>query len=63
MNKHQLDYIPMKNKWRKSIRNCEDYNTFISLESDHGIIVATIVEYIMSERYESLVEAINMTAV
>ena len=53
----------MKKKWRKSIRNCEAYNTFISLESDHRIVVATIVEETMSERYAMLVEEINMTEV
>ena len=31
MTKHQLDYILVRKKWRKNIRNCEAYNTFISL--------------------------------
>ena len=63
MTKHQLDYILVNNKWRKSIRNCEAYNTLISLELYHIMVVTTIVEETMSERYEILVEAINMTAV
>ena len=40
MTKHQLDYILVRKKWTKSIRNCEAYNTFISLRSDHRIVVA-----------------------
>ena len=30
-------------KWRKSIRNYEAYNAFISLGSDHRIVVANII--------------------
>ena len=41
--KHQIDYIIVRKKWRKSIRNCEAYNTFISLESDHRIVVANVI--------------------
>ena len=108
MMKHQLDYILVRNKWSKSIKNCEAYNTFISLGSDHRIIVSNVIlslraskqiakrrpkyvwsdlrdqaklqeryavgvrnnvniqgldEETMSERYERLVEAINVTAV
>ena len=42
MTKHQVDYILVRNKWRKSIRNCEAYNTFLSLRSDHRIVVANL---------------------
>ena len=42
MMKHQLDYILVRKKWRKSIRNCEAYNTFISLGSYHRIVVANV---------------------
>ena len=41
--KHQIDYIIDRKKWRKSIRNCEAYNTFISLGSDHRIVVAKVI--------------------
>ena len=41
--KHQIDYIIVRKKWRKSIRNCEAYNTFISLGSGHRIVVAKII--------------------
>ena len=41
--KHQIDYIIVRKKWRKSIRNCEAYNTFISLGSDHRIVVAKVI--------------------
>ena len=42
MTKQQLDYILVRKKWRKSIRNCEAYNIFISLGSDHRIVVANV---------------------
>ena len=42
MTKHQLDYILVRHKWRKSIRNCEAYNTFIYLGSDHRIVVVNV---------------------
>ena len=41
--KNQIDYIIVRNKWRKSIINCEAYNTFISLGSDHIIVVAKVI--------------------
>ena len=41
--KHQIDYIIVRKKWNKSIRNCEAYNTFISLGSDHRIVVAKVI--------------------
>ena len=41
--KHQIDYIIVRKKWRKIIRNCEAYNTFISLGSDHRIVVAKVI--------------------
>ena len=42
MTKHQLDYILVRKKYRKSIRNCEAYNTLISLGSEHRIVVANV---------------------
>ena len=108
MTKHQLDYILVRKKFKERIRNCEAYNTFISLRSDHRIVVANVTlslraskqiaklkpkyvwrdlrdqdtlqeryavevrnkfniqgldEETISEMYERLVEAINMTAV
>ena len=42
MTKHQLDYILVRKKWRKSIRNYEVYTTFISLGSDHRIVVVNV---------------------
>ena len=42
MTKHQLDYILVRKKWRKSLRNCEPYYTFINLGSDHIIVVANL---------------------
>ena len=41
--KHQIDYNIVRKKWRKSVRNCEAYNTFISLGSDHRIVVAKVI--------------------
>ena len=40
--KHQLDYILVRKKWKKSIRNCEAYNTYISLGSAHRIVVVNV---------------------
>ena len=40
---HQIDYIIVRKKWRKSIRNCEAYNTLISLGSYHRIVVAKVI--------------------
>ena len=42
MTKLQLEYILVRNKWRKSIRIYEAYNNFISLGSDHTIVVANV---------------------
>ena len=42
MMKLQLDYILVRKKCRKIIRNCEAYNTFISLGSDHRLVVANV---------------------
>ena len=46
MNKeHNLDiyiFVPIRNKWRNSVKNCEAYSTFSSIGSDHRIITATI---------------------
>ena len=42
MTKHKLDYILVRKKLRKSIRNFGAYNTFIFLRSDHGIIEANV---------------------
>ena len=35
--KAQLDYILINKKWRNSALNCEPYNTFTSVNSDHRI--------------------------
>ena len=46
MNKeHNLDiyiFVPIRNKWRNSVKNCEAYSTFSSIGSDQRIITATI---------------------
>ena len=40
--KSQLDYIIVNNKWINSARNCEAYNTFEGVYSDHRIVTATL---------------------
>ena len=42
MTKHKSDYLLVRNKWRKRIRNCEARNTFIYLGSDHRLVVANV---------------------
>ena len=38
--KCQIDYIVINNKWKNSALNCEAYNTFCSVGSDHRIVTA-----------------------
>ena len=38
----QLDYIPVRKKWRNSIHNAEAYNSFSSVKSDHRVLCARI---------------------
>ena len=40
--KSQLDYIIVNNKWINSAKNCEAYNTFECVYSDHRIVTATL---------------------
>ena len=40
--KMQVDYIMVRNKWRNSTKNCEVYNSFSSIGSDHRILTAKI---------------------
>ena len=40
--RRQLDYILVRKKWRNSVLNCEPYNTFGSVGSDHRVIGAKI---------------------
>ena len=40
--KSQLDYIIVNNKWINSARNCEAYNMFECVYSNHRIVTATL---------------------
>ena len=40
--KSQIDYILVNRKWKNSIHNCEAYNSFSSLGSDHRLLTAKI---------------------
>ena len=40
--KTQVDYIMLRNKWRNSTKNCEAYNNFSSIGSDHRILTSKI---------------------
>ena len=39
---HQLDYIFVRSKWKNSVTNCEAYNTFGTLFSDHRVVTAKV---------------------
>ena len=39
---HQLDYILIRSKWRRSVTNCEAYGSFSSLYSDHRVVTANV---------------------
>ena len=40
--KTQIDYILVNKKWKNSIHNCESYNSFSSVGSDHRIVTAKV---------------------
>ena len=40
----------VRTKWRNSIRNCEDYNRFYSIGSDHRIISTKIKLSLRAQR-------------
>ena len=40
--KSQIDYILVNRQWKNSIHNCEAYNSFSSLGSDHRLLTAKI---------------------
>ena len=40
--KLQIDFLIINKKWKNSVKNCREYNSFISLASDHHIISADI---------------------
>ena len=39
---HQIDYVLVRSKWSNSVKNCEAYSSFSSLNSDHRIVTATV---------------------
>ena len=40
--KSQVDFILVNKKWKNSVKNCEAYNTFSSMGSDHRIVSAKV---------------------
>ena len=40
--KTQVDYITINKKWKNSVHNCQSYNSFSSLGSDHRVVTAKI---------------------
>ena len=40
--KSQVDYILINTKWKNSALNCEAYNTFSTVGSDHRIVTAKL---------------------
>ena len=41
-NKSQIDYITIIRKWKNSLHNCEAYNSFSSIGSDHRLLTTKI---------------------
>ncbi len=41
-SKKQIDYILINRKWRNSAMNCEAYNSFATINSDHRIVTAKV---------------------
>ena len=39
---HQIDYILVRTKWRRSVTNCEAYSSWGSLDSDHRVVTADV---------------------
>ena len=39
---HQIDYILVRTKWRKSVTNCEAYSSFSSIYSDHSVLTVNL---------------------
>ena len=40
--KSQVDYIMINKKWKNSVHNCEAYNTFSSMGSDHRVVTSKL---------------------
>ena len=40
--KSEIDYILVNTKWKNSALNCEAYNTFSTVGSDHRIVTAKL---------------------
>ena len=41
-HKSQVDFILVNKKWKNSVKNCEAYNSFSSMGSDHRIVTAKV---------------------
>ena len=41
-SKTQVDYIMVNKKWKNTVHDCEAYNTFSSVGSDHRIVTAKL---------------------
>ena len=41
-SKTQVDYILINRKWKNSLKNCEAYNSFSNIGSDHRIVTAKL---------------------
>ena len=38
----QIEYILINSKWKKSVRNCEAYNSMTTVKSNHRLITAQV---------------------
>ena len=58
-NKTQVDYIMIRKKWRNSSINCEAYNSFSSIGSDHRILNSKIKLSFRSQKKKNSIPMYN----
>ena len=58
----QVDYILIRRKWKNSVKNCEAYNTFSSVGSDHRILTATLKLSLRVTKKQSIGNVYDWTA-
>ena len=58
-NKTQVDYIMIRTKWRNSSINCEAYNSFSSIGSDHRILNSNIKLSFRSQKKKNSIPMYN----
>jgi hypothetical protein len=56
---HQIDYILVRSKWRKSVTNCEAYGSFSPIYSDHRIVTANLSLKLRATRQRGQTVTVN----